>query len=876
MPPTCNPITPTKMPDPPVTCLQKLGRAMLRIPVSAGSLCLVAVTALTCVSATGQDRVAKMPEKHVGVFKQYCFDCHDSNSEELGVNLQTIPLEISADIETAERWQKVLNAINSGEMPPADSPPIGDADKSAFLEDLSKQMVVARKVLSDSGGVITLRRLNRREYGNTIESLLGVHPDVSTLPVDQAGAGFDTAGASLFFSSDQLEQYLATARRTLELALAPPTTAKMTSVRIEPEDEYTPHYARMAAELQNRYEQAVAWKAQSDKPPSAFGILDEYAIGKTISAYKSRYPQLVAYGKRPETKTGAAMILTIKEGGMTRIKFPTLGPNQSGRYEIRIRAAVYENVPERFQYLEFTSGFGSNRNHLGWRKVTGTLDNPQLITFPLEHAPGERMNIWVHQRTHQDRGDKNLWTIDQAKNGMGTPPGIWVDWGEIVGPHADNRSETATSEILFAKPDDLNETQYATEVIRRFSTRAFRGSTPDPELLERLVAHYVAGRGLGKSQTQALIDPLSIVLASPSFLYMVEASGDKSTTELSDHELAARLSYFLWSGPPDAELLRVARSGRLSQPSVLSHQSSRLLADPRSDRFIRDFVHQWLSMDRLGMFQFDGVRFPKFDNAVREHAREEIFQTVKLLLDEKRPVTDLLKADYVVVNDLLADYYELPKVDGHEFRKVSVPPHSLRGGLLGTAAVLAMGSDGLRSSPVERGAWVLRHLINDPPPPAPPNVPQLSRLDGKILSARELSKAHQAQPQCAQCHQKIDPIGFALENFDASGAWRDLESITSGTRKRKKSVDFEIDPSGEMPDGTPFQDYHDLRDAVADHGDDFARGLTESLIEYGLGRPYGFNDQDLADEILRSADQNNNDLHFFIHALIQSKEFKAK
>jgi hypothetical protein len=236
----------------------------------------------------------------------------------------------------------------------------------------------------------------------------------------------------------------------------------------------------------------------------------------------------------------------------------------------------------------------------------------------------------------------------------------------------------------------------------------------------------------------------------------------------------------------------------------------------------------------------------------------------------------LLKSDFVVVNDLLAGYYELPGVDGHEFRKVKVPGDSLRGGLLGSAAVLAMGSDGQRSSPVERGAWVLRHLLNDAPPPAPPNVPMLSRLAGKILSARELGQAHQEEPQCAQCHEKIDTIGFGLENFDAAGQWRDVETITIGRRKANKIKEFAIEPNGQLPDGKQFEGFFGLRDAVSQHDDDFALGFTEALIAYGLGRPYGFTDQDLSDEMMKVAKERDFEVSQFIHALVQSKQFQTK
>ena len=823
--------------------------------------------------------LAAMPAKHAAVFKKYCYECHDAGAEEGGVNLEDISFDIARNIETAERWQKILNAINSGEMPPEDSEPISDEDKTAFLEDLSTRMVAARKMLSDTGGEITMRRLNRREYQNTVEALLGVRPDVSILPDDQATAGFDTIGASLFFSSDQLENYLATAKETLKLALATPHPAKTRTVRIEPEEEYTPHYEKALAALQDNINRAIAWKAQSEKPASEFGFLDEYGAKKSLENSKGWSPQLVKYLERPETKTGATLIITIKDGGYTKIKFPALGPDNAGNYTIRLRAAAYPDADVRYHYIEFTSGFGSGRKHLGWRKVTGTLDDPEIITFPIEHHPGEKLQIWVHQRSHQDRGDKNLWTIDQKQNGIGTPPGVWIDWAELVGPEPDpnaSPSIAARNRILPVKPSDWSDDRYAKQVLRDFAVRAFRGETPSDDYLDRLVQQYNANVAKGMKQSEALIGPLAIILSSPSFLYMVESTGNEGSPDLTAAELAVRLSYFLWSEPPDEELMSVSRSGQLSQPRVLFAQTERLLTDSRADRFVRGFVHQWLQMERLDMFQFDGVQFPTFDNAVRANAREEIFATVHHMLEEKLPLGTLLKSDFVVVNDVMADYYGLSEVGGHEFRNVKLPADSLRGGLLGTAALAAMGSDGLRSSPVERGAWVLRHLLNDPPPPAPPNVPQLSRLAGEVLSARELTKAHQEEPQCAQCHQKIDPIGFALENFDASGMWRDVETVIVGERRNKRAVEFEIDGSGRLPSGEQFANYLELREAVAKHEDDFAMGLTEALIEYGLGRPYGFTDQDLADQIIAHAKDKDYELSTFVHALVQSKQFKTK
>ncbi|TWU57632.1 DUF1592 domain-containing protein [Rubripirellula reticaptiva] len=842
---------------------------------------IVAFVVATLVAAGAVDATADtpalMPEKHLSMFKEHCFECHDGATKEANIDLENLSFDVSKDLATAGLWQKVLGSINSGEMPPEDVEPLGDSVKADFLEDLSQRMVTARQILSDSGGAITLRRLNRREYANTIESLLGVRPDVTTLPDDQATSGFDTVGSSLFFSSDQLEQYLATARATLELALTSKSPIKSKTVRIEPEVEYNPHYAAAAAAMRDIAARSNAFLSQSEKPASDFGLLDEYQARKQRTA--EWLPQLEQYLARPETKSGITLIMTIKQGGMTKVKMPVLHENADGKYVIRLRAAMYPDAGERFHYLEFTSGYGTGRKLLGWRKVTAPLNRPEIIEFPIEHSPGQKQQVWIHQRSHQDRGDKNLATLDMRANGIGTPPGIWIDWAELIGPDpVPSRANHSASELL-EKVELVTDAKLAKQFLHRFATLAFRGEEPAPEFINRLVDQYLGSLSKGESSVDALIGPMAVVLASPSFMYMVESTGDTSSPRLTGAELAVRLAYMLWSSPPDDQLQALARSGELLNPSVLKQQTARLLADDRADEFVRGFVFQWLQMERLDMFQFDGGDFPTFDNAVRANAREEIFETVHLMLKEKLPLGTLLKSDFVVVNDLMAGYYGISNVQGYHFRKVLVPSDSLRGGLLGTAAVLAMGSDGQRASAVERGAWVLRHLLNDPPPPAPPNVPQLSRLAGEVLSARELARAHQEQPQCTNCHRKIDPLGFGLENFNAAGLWRDKEIIGTGRQKAGKwqiEKVFDIDPSGRLPDGETFADYFAMRDAVARHTDDFAQGFTESLITYGLGRTYGFADHDLAKTIIDAAKPNNYQLSDFIDALVQSPTFQTK
>ena len=410
-------------------------------------------------------------------------------------------------------------------------------------------------------------------------------------------------------------------------------------------------------------------------------------------------------------------------------------------------------------------------------------------------------------------------------------------------------------------------------MLTRFAVRAFRGKTPAPEYVDKLVALFAKRRAAGDSPTTALKQPLSVILASPGFLYLQEPGVEKQRRRLDDLELAARLSYFLWSAPPDAELLRLAQQDQLRQPAILSAQVDRLIADPRSSAFVTGFTHQWLGLHRLDFFQFDTKLHRDFDDSTKAAARNEVYQTIDYVLRHGDSLNRLLKSDYVVINGLLADYYGLSDVSGDTFRKVTLPKDSPRGGLLGMAAILAMGSNGRDTSPVERGAWILRKLLHEPPPPAPANVPQLNRLEDKILSTRERLAAHQEQPQCAQCHRKIDPIGFGLENFNATGKWRTTETYE---KKGVGSKTWPISPAGAFYKGQSFKDYFELRDQIAAHPEKFGRGFTEALVEYGLGRPFGFLDEPLATDIITQAKEKDYQMAAFLRALVLSETFQTK
>jgi len=821
-----------------------------------------------------EPRAAVMPEEHAAFFREHCFNCHNAETPEGKLDLQTLSFNLDT-LRTAERWQKILNAINSGEMPPEGEKQPTPEKKTKLLQDLSKQLVTARKVFSDSGGVITMRRLNRREYVNTIRALLHVDVDAQDLPDDTSSGGFDTAGGSLFFSSDQLEQYLRIARRALDDAIVTGDRPETVHERREAETAANRAMRSRSNVLKRKKNRVDAWR-KSDKPASDFGFVNAARAKFEEGQYNQNFSFFEWYVSQPAAMDGAMLATSSVGAYVDSTTIPKDAP--PGEYLLRVRVGTLDDAPAHRCFLEFGYKIGGQSGELevlGCRQVLGTRRKPQVIEIPVTVSVDGSRVFGLRERQPNNRNAARLvYRAARTKNGIGPIPALWIDWVEWEGPLTKEWPPSSHQQVFFKGSGGELTDGYAREIIERFAEKAFRVQPPSASFVDKLMVLFQSRREAGESFQEAIKEPLSVLLASPGFLYLGERPNGR---KLTDPELAVRLSYFLWSGPPDAELLAIARQDKLHEPDVLAQQTDRLLSDQRAREFISGFTHQWLDMERLDFFQFNHRRYPQFDESAKQAAREEIYETIATVLQENLRIGTLLKSDFVVINDLLAEYYGINGVQGHQFRKVNLPEGSPRGGLLGTAAILAMGSDGERSSPVERGAWVLRKLLHDPPPPAPPNVPQLSRLTGQLLSARQLQTAHMEEPQCAQCHRKIDPIGFGLQNFDAIGRWREEEhtEIAAGSRIKKKE-NHPIDASGRLPGGTSFDNYFDLRDRIAEREYAFACGLTESLIAYGFGRPYGFSDFDLAEKILNQARSDQFRLSAFIHALVQSKPFQSK
>ena len=872
-------------------------------------LCLL-LTVSTTVAAPPE---ARLPEKHRAFFKAYCLDCHDSETQKGKVDLETLPFRITT-IEQAELWQKVLGALNSGEMPPEKKKQPEQAEKADFLDDLALTMVTARKVLGDSGGKITMRRLNKRDYQNSIESLLGVRLETKLLPDDGSSGDFDTVGASLFLSSDKFEQYLKLGRHAIDefYERRAARTAKPFVYRVEPEktlnvalrqrvernEEYNKRFEALDAEL----EKALALpenKGFKARVGAKGGRLNFYrridphlknlkgapdlmdhgfrSFFNAVKFFDRSAPYHKHYAGLPYSETGTWIQLTL---GSAKIVIAPPNEMPVGTYTVRIRAGVSKESPAFRHFLEL--GHPSTRElargqlngfPLKALYVTGSPANPELIETQVEVGKDTERQFAIRERqTGWGQLRKFYFYPAMNRNGYGHEPSIWVDWVEIEGP-LPKGDPSPLDEIFKANAPDRKKSDLkrVRNILHQFAVKAFREREPRPEFIDSLVEVFKTRLVVDKEFDLAIRTPLSMILASPRFLFMREPGRDAAPRTLTDLELAVRLSYFLWSSPPDAQLLRLAEKKQLRDPGVLQAQVARLIQDPKAHHFVSGIAHQWLDMKRLDFFQYNVRLHREFDESTRAAAREEVYQSILHLLRSKGQgqLQNLLKSDYVVINGLLAAHYGLKGVAGDHYRKVNVPENSPRGGFLGMAAMNAMGSNGTESSPVERGAWVLRHLLHSPPPPAPANVPQLSRLDGKPLTKREKLAAHMEEAQCASCHRKIDPIGFGLENFTAAGKWREKDS--SGKRTHK------INPSGAFHDGPAFADFFELRELIATkHQEDFARGFTEALIEYGLGRPFGFTDEDLALGIMSSAKNKNYALREFVHALVQAKQFQSK
>jgi len=871
---------------------------------------------------------AAMNERHKSLLQDHCVSCHGPDKQKGKFRVDNLSFSLS-NLETAEKWQKVLNQMNSGEMPPEEEKQPAREAKADFLDDLSNVMVSARRNLSDQRGVITMRRLNRREYRNTLRELLGVEINVSELPSDTGTGGFDTVGSNLFMSGNQFEQYQSLGREALTEAFAwqaaagvekklryeaetsTPIVEKFVAYQIDARERAKlwvkaveeaaalPENQDIVAQLKKESKNDSIFRRSWEKIPGApsprsFGFdkkgeNDADLANDSLSAGWLPYHQY--YLRQPALDRGAYLGTQTRHPAELNVNYiELLVPFDwpVGNYVARVRVAAMSDAPPERRFLDFGIHARTGKV-MATHEVTGTMEAPQVVEIPftLNRGNAERFDrtLFIREKGSWDTNEEGGRKRSEAlkRNGIGPELALWVDWFEIERvPNASKPTPPGIAALGLPLEDKAPAptSQEVSAALERFATEAFRGTEPPADYIQNLVSLYHVRTKAGDKPAAALKETLSVVLSSPMFLYLAEPTADEKRRPLKDAELGTRLSYFLWGAPPDAALRDLAKRGELSQPEVLAAQTERLLNDSRSEGFIRAFTHQWLGMDRIDFFEINRALFPRFDTATKVAAKNEIYQTVEHVLRHNSSLRDLLKSDYVVINRVLAHFYGLPGVQGDAYEKVSLPQGSPRGGLLGMAAIQFMGSNGERTSPVERGAWVLRKLLNDPPPPAPANVPAITRLAGKVLTTHERLLAHQEDPQCASCHRKIDPIGFGLENFDAAGQWRTEDSYqatdASGKPDPKTKKTWPIEAAAALHKGPAFNDYFGLRDILASKSDAFARGFSSALVEYALGRPCGFTDEPLLSTMLQQSANKDFAVREFIRTLVASNEFHTK
>jgi mono/diheme cytochrome c family protein len=891
-------------------------------------LFLLLAALLSAYSPSHSADRAVMDQRHKALFQETCVSCHGPDKQKGKFRVDDLPFEIK-DIETAEKWQKVLNQMNSGEMPPEDEKQPANAAKADFLDDLANVMVAARRTLGDQNGVITMRRLNRREYKNTLRELLGVDVNVSDLPGDSGAGGFDTVGANLFMSANQFEQYQVLGREAVEEAFAWQAAAgvekklhyegETTTPIVEKFVEYQIDAKARAERWVKAVEEAAAkpenkdivakirkeskndsifrreWARIPGAPnPRTFGFdkkgeNDADLANDSLGAGWLKYHQY--YMAQPAVDRGAYLGTQTRHPAELNVNYiELLVPFDwpVGDYIVRVKAAATKDAPPERRFLDFGI-YARTGRVMATHEITGTIEKPQVIEIPLtltrSNMTRENRLLFVREKgswdTNEEGGRKRAEAV--KLNGIGPELTLWVDWIEIERVPKVDKPKPPGIAALGIPLDDKSPTPAAPELrtaLERFATEAFRGTTPPKDYIDRLLSLYDVRRKAGDKHSAALKETLAVVLSSPMYLYLAEPSPDEKRRQLTGLELATRLSYFLWSAPPDAPLRDLAQRGELQKKEVLAAQTERLLNDPRSADFLEAFAHQWLGLDRIDFFEVNRSLYPRFDSGTKVAAKGEIHETMAHLMRNNASLRDLLKSDYVMINRVLAHYYGIPGVKGDGYEKVSLPKNSPRGGLLGMAAIHFMGGNGERTSPVERGAWVLRKLLHDPPPPAPANVPAITRLAGKVLTTHERLLAHQEDPQCASCHRKIDPVGFGLENFDAAGQWRTEDSYmaidANGKPDPKTKKTWTIEAAAALYKGPAFKDFFGLRDIIASKSDAFARSFSEALIEFALGRPPGFRDQPLIAGMIQQAGKKDLAIREFIHALVTSQEFHTK
>ena len=865
------------------------------------SLCHILLAAgILTGQAFGADGVP-IPKSIETFFETHCYDCHDEATSKADLNLEGLTRSIGNNTD-ALNWQDILDQLNAGEMPPKKKPRPPKDELAGVVGDLTEALQAAQKLLKDSGGEIALRRINRREYEATVRELLGIRIMAERLPDDPSGR-FDTIGQNQSLSSLDLENYFEQAQEVVR-------TAMHWAVLPREEAKVVRRNASQVSKGQQK-SRRILEKAQkvhdTDRSYKEVGLTeDEW---KRYNPGSERYPRHAKYNDRRGLLGyyfdnveyhALGRMLPIRNG----FNHITMGVRRDARayYRLRASAGVVDGVEVRRSIrMTVPSGhlYAQNGKPIGSFCVTGSIEEPsthEMTWYPEfeddfrpatdEEARGRGVAFLEDRRGGPGRAQlfQYFWPIEPDA----PKETILLRWMEAEGPFYDEKTpfETLvdTYEIATASDEALDEK--AESFLRQFATVAFRGREVPAEFVTKLHAYYQTQRGDGKNFREAMVDPLALILSSPRFLYLVnpDIGEEEGTRALDAVSLANRLAAFLWSGPPDEELMRVAKDGSLLDEAILLEQTERLLSHPRAKEFYEGFISQWMHLKRFDSVGLSARFLLHYTDAYILSAKQEPVEFFKTLVEENLSSANLIDSDFVTIDGLLAAKYGLTDhYRGDGFQKVSLPADSPRGGLTTQAAFLAIGTMGNRASPIIRGALVKEILLNDPPPPPPPNVPELIAAQAEPLpSVRTLVELHQKKAQCASCHARFDFIGLGLESFDAVGMWRDEELVTNVEffhqlkNPRAKRKLYPVDASGELPNGETFEDVHGLKAALMKEQRAVAASLFEGLLCYALGRDVSFTDLPMIEKSLNELEPDNFPVRTMIKRIVTSQLFQSR
>jgi hypothetical protein len=754
-------------------------------------------------------KTAALPDQ--GIIQKYCSSCHNDRAKTGGISFDDAPVaEAGAH---SEIFEKALVKLRGGMMPPQGMPRPDEPTMNAFIVALENTLDAQARRAPDPG-FKPVHRLNRTEYGNAIRDLLDLAVDVTDLlPADDESHGFDNIAGVLRVSPSLLEQYLAASSRISSLAVGTDRDLIRSAYRVPPDDSQEDHVEGL--------------------PLGTRGGL----------AFTHQFPQDAEY-------EFAVFLLRNIVGYMTGLEFPH-------QLEISIdgeRVFVVQ-VGGEADNLASDRNMSDTANKIDDRLKTRVKVSagPHVVgvTFVRRNAAESDEPLQPHERNH-DLQDMN-----------GLP---MIDHVNVTGPYSPSGpGDTPSRRRVFTcrAAKAAEEAGCAKTILSTIARRAYRRPVTDADMAP-VMALYTEGRKKGTFD-QGIEQGLRLILANPKFIFRTESAPANGTARVSDIELASRLSFFLWSSIPDDTLLTLAAQNRLSQPAVLSQQVRRMLADPKSRALVENFASQWLMLRNLKNHVPTPGDFPNFDNELRQAFRRETEMFVESIIREDRSVLDLLNADYTFVNERLARHYGIANVYGSHFRRVTLRQEERRG-LLGQGSILTVTSYPNRTSPVLRGKYILENILGTPPSPPPPNVDTtLENKQGEeAKSVRALLEQHRRAPACASCHRVMDPLGFALENFDGVGEWRVKE--TGG----------KIDSTGQLGTGAPVDGPVGLRKAILAQPEMFVRTLTDKLMTYGLGRGVEHRDKPIVRAVTRDAAAQNYRFSSIVLGIVNSAPFQMK